>query len=400
MATSSPINSALDGLNPDSSNIKKLQQLVCFQREQILSLNRKLLIQNQQLLFLFSQNKNLQIQQDKTSKYDNILLKDMVDEFISSFSSHKTQKTYSEGFVQLFEQGFLDSYMRLKDFRSINGEWLLDNVRKSYKGRKRRSGQISEASESTKQLRAAMLISFSTFLQRRTEGFIQKIAPNKFGFDKTFRFRREKTAASRLSDIQISSFLSCLQTFSKTAFLIASLQLIGAKRISEVLNLQVEDLDLAEKRIFFKTLKSRGIVRDAIAIYLPTGLCEELKQYVMHRQKGFVFSNPKDENSSLPLTKEYVSKLYHRGWNLLHKTSDKLKRKEDFKDEDKISPFRPRMITHSLRAAGISYLYEKGIDSQLIKQITGHSSGDMVRYYNTASSLNNITQSVHIFDLQ
>jgi integrase/recombinase XerD len=361
------------------------RQYICQQSEQINNLN----LQNQslisQLQAMQAQLKAATQEDSKFDKYKDLKLRDLANEFIASFQIKKTKATYTEGFDNLFAQKFLDPQQRLEDFKKMNGEHILDQIRLNFKGK-----AAQEVSQATKQLRAAMFISFTAFLQRRTESYIVKTVPNKFGFNKTYGFRRDRTKASPLSAEEINSFLTTLKTFSQRAYLFASLQLLGVKRVSEVINLKVEDLDLKGKLVLFQQLKTRGLVKDPIVIYLPPKLCEELEIFLNGRKEGFVFTNQSlpnqtDSASAAPMTRSQISKLYMRAWRKVF--------------EEKGSTLKaPKMITHSLRAAGISYLYEKGVDTQLIKEISGHAKGDMVMYYNLKSKYDNISKKIHIFD--
>jgi integrase len=362
-------------------------------------------VQRQQLLLLLQQmsfQKYLSVQlaqmkllQDSTltnlstkelNPYGHLNLKDMAEEFVNSFDSAKTRSTYSEGFSQLYAQGFLRPDMTLFDFSQICGENLLDDVRKNYKMKTPWKNQYCIASESTKQLRAAMLLAFSSFLQRRTEGLIKKIASNKYGFNKTFRHRRQKTIASRLTVEQLKSFLVQLEATSRKGFLFAVLQIIGAKRLAEVLQLKVDEVDLKNSRVLFRNLKQRGYIKEPVFIYIPAKICMTLQAHIGQRKEGFLFLKCDTGQNNLPLTKSQITKLYEKTWSQV-------------RDEGKPEVIiRPRMITHSLRAAGISLLYDQGIDSQLIKQITGHNSGDMIMYYNT-SNYDNLGKNICVFDM-
>lgn len=53
------------------------------------------------------------------------------------------------------------------------------------------------------------------------------------------------------------------------------------------------------------------------------------------------------------------------------------------------------MITYSLRACGITHLFEKCVDSQLR---IGHKSGDMIHYYKNGG-IENISKTLHILNL-
>lgn len=389
--------------------IIKLQQIVLMQRQQLEMANQRIFAQSQQLMNSAQQIQNLQGQitylqselykfQSKTDKYGSLLLGPLVNDFISSFSSDKTKTTYQEGFKSLFAQEFLDPLMKLSEFREINRESLLDRVRMNYK--KSKKGTYSDASESTKQLRAAMLLSFSAYLQRRTESYIAKIMPNKQCANKTFSKRRTKTCASQLSVSQIDSFLTALKSFSTKGYLSAHLQIIGCRRITEIINCKISDLDLDNQRVYFTPLKKRDRSSEPIPIYLPAELVSKIKEYTKNRTKGYLFTNLPVNNSleeqelAPCVTKDQMNKIYFKAWlkaQVIDKENSNGKRS-----------FAPRLISHSLRAYGITNLYNKNIDSTLIKEVSAHSSVDSVYFYKTGDFENNITKKLHChnFDTQ
>lgn len=70
-----------------------------------------------------------------------ITLEEMANAFVSTFTSLSTQRNYSDGFRQLFDQGLLDRRMSLAEFSSLDAGALLQKVRthcksKGQKGRK------------------------------------------------------------------------------------------------------------------------------------------------------------------------------------------------------------------------------------------------------------------------
>jgi len=56
---------------------------------------------------------------------------------------------------------------------------------------------------------------------------------------------------------------------------------------------------------------------------------------------------------------------------------------------------RMTLLTHCLRASGITQLYQKGIDSTLIRELTQHQSVDAVFYYKTGTLDENITKNLY-----
>lgn len=387
--------------NSQENPIAQLQRIIIFQRQQLQLQSQQLMAyakENETLRSQFSTLQNqlilLQKQNPAESEYSDLMIGNLACEFVESFDSDKTKSTYNEGFKCLYQQGFLDPLMKLSEFKKLNGENILDNIRQNYKAKK--GGKYGEASNFTKQTRSAQLISFSKFLQRKTQGYIHQIMANRMCVAKTFRNRRAKSAASPLTNAQVEAVLYALKSFSLKAYLTARLQIIGCRRIGELLNCKIEDLDLSNKRIFFKPLKKKNFLVQPIPIYLPPDLLEDIKKFVENRTKGFLFTklptkkSPLEHDNSQAMTLDQISKLYFRGWFLAHQNN-----KENTSNK---KPFMPKLITHCFRAYGITNLYKRDIDSSKICEIAGHQSVDMTNYYNLNNIEDNITKKLHVFD--
>src|ERR1700733_12391699 len=78
------------------------------------------------------------------------------------------------------------------------------------------------------------------------------------------------------------------QLLSKREALIAKLCLQGAKRIREVLNLQIEHVDLHKKQATFIQSKTRGLFKKTV-VTISEHLAHELRDYIGERSTGFVF---------------------------------------------------------------------------------------------------------------
>jgi len=384
----------------------QLRQIIMVQNQQIQRQLHQIMLQNQQLLCFTSQIQALksevtslqgqlqlfQKHDPKDQKYGSVRLGNLIFSFINSFESLKTRTTYTEGFNSLIEQRFIDPNHTLREFKEINGENLLDQVRQNYKAK--RNGKYFESSHSTRQLRCAMILSFSKYLQRKTESYLTQITANRMSAGMTFSHRRRKTAASKLNQHQIDCFLAALKGFSLRGYIFANLQIFGCRRMSEIINCHIADLDLDNKRIFFRPLKKKNVVVEPIAIYLPSEFISLIKEYVKDRSQGFLFTSlpatksAQDHDKASPITKNQIAKIYHRGWNKAI-----IADKENNDNTTKI--FRPQLITHCLRSYGISSLYSKKFDSVYIKEISGHESVDMTNYYRYADPEENITKKLH-----
>jgi len=140
-----------------------------------------------------------------------------------------TAKNYLAGFRRLVELKLVDTGMTLQQFSLVNHEAVVDTI-------KTQPGW----SEATRQARAAAYITFTGFLQRRTQGVISKAVTNKEGNSKTFFKVREKVKTEALSQLQSRLFLQAIEAINRRDALIAKLLLQGGKRKSEVLDLRVD----------------------------------------------------------------------------------------------------------------------------------------------------------------
>ncbi len=187
-----------------------------------------------------------------------------------------TAKNYRSGFLRLIELAIVNSAMNLQAFSLINHESVVDDIK-----------MINDWSEATKQARAAAYISFTGFLQRRTQGIVRKAVANKEGANKTFFKVRDKVKTEALSQPQTRQFIQQIEKINERDGLIAKLILQGGKRKEEVLNVKIEDIDFTKKQITFVQTKTRGMEKVTIINY-PDHVMQELKTYIADRT-GLVF---------------------------------------------------------------------------------------------------------------
>lgn len=131
-------------------------------------------------------------------------------------------------------------------------------------------------------------MSFTGFLQRKTEGMIKKAIPNKEKGRKTFQKIREKTVYEALTTKELQDFLAILKGMSLRNYLVGAMQVQGAKRISEVLNSRVEDIDWTNGSIRFKQSKSDILEKETV-VFFPVRFMGELNRHVGERTGGYIF---------------------------------------------------------------------------------------------------------------
>lgn len=283
---------------------------------------------------------------------DKITILKAVSSFLEGLSKH-TKESYRSAFNVLFKERLLEPEMSLKGFALMNLEAKLDQIKENLPGK-----------EATKQYRSAAFVSFTGFLQRRTQGLIRKAIPNKEKGRKTFVKVRDKTAGDILSLDEVKDFLSVLKKKNLRNYLIAGIQLQGAKRISEVLEARIEDIDWAEGTICFKQKKS-DILEKTVTAFYNKSIMEDLKAYLGDRQEGIIFIT----RTGKPLSRFEVRAFYQAGY--------------------KRAGIKKNGASHILRATTITELSRRGFHPEEIATLSGHSNVAMVSYYDRSSEERN-----------
>ena len=222
----------------------------------------------------------------------------MFTEYIACKQNERTKRIYTSHFYQLIKQSFLIKSMKLIEFANTqNTNRILDLIRQTSQKikpakkqrfpattrRKKTQEQISLASESVRQARAAFFIGFTKFMARRTNDTIKAAQPNRDGDLKTFSHRNQKSVAKELTEEQLKLFFGTLQKMGQREYLFASLQFIGARRLAEVRQSNIENINWEESKIYFKPNKSGKVVPTLIPIKMPQSLLDKLKSYLGNR---------------------------------------------------------------------------------------------------------------------
>lgn len=118
-------------------------------------------------------------------------------------------------------------------------------------------------------------------------------------------------------------------------------------RVSEVVNLKIEDLDSDTMLVHIKGAKGK---KDRIVI-LPETLLEELREYYLeYKPKDYLFEN------------RFGNQMSTRSIQVI------------FKKGLELSKSRKKVGVHSLRHSFATHLLENGTDVTLIQQLLGHNS--------------------------
>lgn len=287
---------------------------------------------------------------------DKITVEEAVLLWITTLSP-KTRINYQSGMRKLAELGLLAPSISLQAFALVNHDSVIDRIK-----------LISAWSECSRQARAACYISFTRFLNRRTHGIISKVLANKEGGSKTFFRVYEKVKTAAMTQAQWVKFLEVLESMHPRECLIAKVILQGGKRVSEVLSLQVDQIDFARKKIIFRQSKTKGFHKETVITY-PDSIMEKLKVYIEERT-GYVFLN----RFGKPVSARWLEIIF-------------LKAGKQAGLPFKITP-------HVLRASTVTHLKKQGFPDSDIMKITGHANSAMIHAYDKSSREDNPSEKI------
>jgi site-specific recombinase XerD len=121
----------------------------------------------------------------------------------------------------------------------------------------------------------------------------------------------------------------------------------GGLRVSEIINLKIKDLDLAELIIHIKNAKGN---KDRITVF-PEKLVMDLRKLIANKNfNDYVFAS-------------------ERGGKLTERTAQKI-----FENALKKSEIKKEATFHSLRHSFATHLLENGTDVRYVQELLGHSN--------------------------
>lgn len=273
--------------------------------------------------------------------------------------SPKTQINYQSGLRRLAELNLLSPAMSLQAFALVNHEAIIDQIK-----------LVDAWTECSRQSRAACYISFTRFLNRRSQGLVAKAVANKEGNAKTFYRVYDRVKTQAMSQAQWVLFLEELEYISARECLIAKLILQGGKRVNEVLSLQTHQIDWDRRKITFEQSKTKGLKKITVITY-PQSVIDRLKEYVGERA-GVVFIT----RSGKPVM---MTRVAHTFALAGQKAAIPIK----------VTP-------HVLRASTVTYLKQQGFQDSDIMKVTGHASAGMVCSYDKTSQESNASEKVQL----
>ena len=168
--------------------------------------------------------------------------------------------------------------------------------------------------------------------------------------------KKERKLPEVLTKVEIKSLIESADNIKSR--LIISLLYSSGLRVSELVNLKIEDLNLNDRTGWVR--KGKG-GKDRIFI-ISSNLAEELGEYLKmkNRELGYLFSKNK------PLTTRNIQKII-KGTRIR-------------------AGINKRVTPHTLRHSFATHLLEQGTDIRLIQSLLGHANLNTTQVYTHISS--------------
>lgn len=141
----------------------------------------------------------------------------------------------------------------------------------------------------------------------------------------------------------------------------------GTKRVSEVLDARIEDINGDKGTILFQQKKS-GADDACTVITFPRDYMQQLKGYLGGKEGGLIFTS----RNGRRLVASYLYKAF-------------VAASVEVELPIKVTP-------HVLRATAITILSQKGVSSDQIMKVSGHSSPAQVVYYDKTEREENVSR--------
>lgn len=247
-------------------------------------------------------------------------------------------------------------------FNQVPHEAMIDFIKK-----------VEDWSEGTRQVRAACYISFTAHLERISQGWFRKAMPSKLAANPTFFQVRDKCATKALTLNEWYRFIGALYMVNERDSIIARCMLQGAKRLSEALEVTLEQVEFEKNLIRFRQQKTGGTIKE-IPISYPQNFMDELKGYIDATAR-------ERKDSKIVFITRTGSKLTRSRFNYsFAKAAEKAKM-------TKVTP-------HMLRATWVTLAKKEGIPDTEIMKVTGHTSAKMIYAYDKNSLEDNYSKKL------
>ncbi|HEV2916712.1 MAG TPA: site-specific integrase [Candidatus Babeliales bacterium] len=319
-------------------------------------------------LQLFSNKmENIRNQNEFRELLEYTPIKAAIQEWLSNLSSG-TRRNYAYYMTDMIRRKIIPEIdaagneCTIGHFRHIPHEMVIDYIKK-----------IDDWSEGTRQLHAACYISFTAYLDRISNGWVRKATPSTLASNPTFFQIRDKCATKALTLAEWHRFIEALHTINYRDSLIARCMFQGAKRISEVLHIKIEQIDFEQNIIRFRQSKTGGTIKE-IPISYPSYFMDELKAYIAsvdaQRMDRYVFLT----RNGKPVTR---SRLNY-----------------SFEKASKNAFIKRKVTPHMLRATWVTLVKQQGVQDTEIMKVTGHTSSKMIYAYDKTSAEDNYSKKL------
>ena len=286
-------------------------------------------------------------------------IKDAIDSFLTILKP-STAKAYRCSLKWLHKKKIINFDQKLSEFALVNYTSILADIRRE------------AATPATQQARSAALISFSKYLNSRSNNLIPRCQPVSHGVERTFSRIRDKSKTKPLSRLEAKQLLETLKTISFATYIIAFIALNSGRRISEVLALKWGDVNFESKTISFTILKLQYEKKVSITycdqIFEDLALIKRTNPYARSTSPIFL------RNTGCPVSYQTIWQRFKKASRLLG------------------ADYTP----HCLRSTFVSIASEEGNSHNDIKSCTGHSSLNMVDYYDRGSEEGSLTKKFSV----
>ncbi|MEK6854846.1 MAG: site-specific tyrosine recombinase/integron integrase [Nanoarchaeota archaeon] len=184
--------------------------------------------------------------------------------------------------------------------------------------------------------------------------FYKEILNKEFGSIKIPK--KERSLPTVLTKEEVTNLINSTDT-EKSRLMISLLYSSGL-RVSELVNLKITDLNLAEKTGWVR--KGKGS-KDRLFI-ISESLVKEINEYILDKRKDSTYLFSKEK----PLTTRNIQKIIH--------------------GTRKRANISKKVTPHTLRHTFATHLLEQGTDIRVIQEILGHSSLSTTQVYTHISS--------------
>ena len=290
-----------------------------------------------------------------------------------TYANKATSKGHKYNSRLFFQHGFLDSSMTLEQFKNIKHNTVIKTIYTSQTAWK----------TPTRQKIAHWYLSFTRFIQNYTNGYIKEAKHLK---TKTFDTREEfyKTCTTRaLTSTEIQNFFTTLQEPPQiepnnprsACYLAAILLFQGARRVSEVVALNIGDIDWKKNQITFAVTKNKLLPKNVLVTY-PQNVFQDLKTYLGNRLN---YNNPKSQPLFISMGKKYKKKRTDlRKRRRIQAQYIRKVFRETFKRAGIQNVNRP---THVFRVKAVTLLRDRGVGYNELQDLTCHHSPEFIDYY-------------------